>query len=218
MLLRLLCAEHNCALRTGATLQRLSGLLSASTHEPLHALLHSALLPAAAAALRLAVLVHPGGGPAAAAPAPSSSQELGRGQEAVRLRGRAWALLGLARLHLAAPPAGADPAAKRALKAAHLDARCAEELLPELQARDRACFGWPSTCNMLGAGWLGWYVRVQCGCGASRRTCALRFLHTALPWGALQVASKRPSTENFCTSCRDLHKALGSLADGMQIF
>ena len=109
MLLRLLCAEHNCALRTGATLQRLSGLLSASTHEPLHALLHSALLPAAAAALRLAVLVHPGGGPAAAAPAPSSSQELGRGQEAVRLRGRAWALLGLARLHLAAPPAGADP-------------------------------------------------------------------------------------------------------------
>ena len=86
------------------------------------------------------------GSPAAAAPAPSTGNELGSGlvsgqDPRVRLRGRAWALLGLAWLHLAAPPPGADPAAKRALKAAHLDARAAEELLPELQARSRAPCG-----------------------------------------------------------------------------
>lgn len=124
--------------RTEAKLQRLGRLLAASTHVPLRALVHSALLPAAGAALRLAALVHhPEDGPAAATPAPSPGQDLGLGLglEAMRLRGRAWALLGLARLHLAAPPAGADPAAKRALKAAHLDARAAEELLPEIQAR-----------------------------------------------------------------------------------
>ena len=125
-------------------MQRLGELLAASTHAPLRALLHQALLPAAAAALRLAALVHhPVGSPAAAAPAPSTGNDLGSGlgsgqDPRVQLRGRAWALLGLARLHLAAPPPGADPAAKRALKAAHLDAQAAEDLLPELQARSRA--------------------------------------------------------------------------------
>lgn len=48
-------------------------------------------------------------------------------------RGKAWALLGLARLHLVQPPKGEDPAGKAALKQAHLHRIVAQELLPELQ-------------------------------------------------------------------------------------
>ena len=95
---------------------------------PLRAVLHPALLPAAAAAaLRLAAPVHRAeNSPAATADAPSSDRDLTIGSGSgsmVLVRGRAWALLGLARLHLAAPPPGADPTTKRALQAAHLDAR-----------------------------------------------------------------------------------------------
>lgn len=58
----------------------------------------------------------------------SSSQDLGQ-------RGRAWALLGAARLALVAPAPGVDPAAKYGLQRGHLLRRLAEELAPELQVR-----------------------------------------------------------------------------------
>ncbi len=104
-------------------------------------LLRAALLPSAAAVLRLAASAPSapqGADPMRAASGKSrSGSGLGSGLDAAQQRGRAWALLGLLRLHLALPPAGADPAAKRALGAEHLDARLAEELLPELQVRMR---------------------------------------------------------------------------------
>ncbi len=46
-------------------------------------------------------------------------------------RGAAWVLLGAARLHLAAPPPGADPAAKYAHKRDHLLA-VLDDVLAEL--------------------------------------------------------------------------------------
>jgi len=117
--------------------QRLGELLAASSHAPLRALLQPALLPAAAVALRYSALAHSNAAGDSAARTLECVAEPGSelATEAARARGRAWALLGLARLHLARPPAGADPAAKRALKAAHAEARVSEELLPELQAR-----------------------------------------------------------------------------------
>ena len=134
--------QHHClARRDDAALQRLEELLALSTHAPLRMLLHAALLPSAAAALRLAASAP--SAPQGADPTRAASGKsrpgtgLGSGLEAAQQRGRAWALLGLLRLHLALPPAGADPAAKRALGAEHLDARLAEELLPELQVRMR---------------------------------------------------------------------------------
>jgi hypothetical protein len=50
-------------------------------------------------------------------------------------RGRAWALLGGARLALVAPAPGVDPAAKYGLQRGHLLRRLAQELAPELQVR-----------------------------------------------------------------------------------
>ena len=121
--------------RDAAAVQRLGELLAASSHAPLRALLQPALLPAAAAALRCAALAHGDAAGDGARLERDAGPGSGHAAEAASARGRAWALLGLARLHLARPPAGADPAAKRALKAAHAEARAAEELLPELQAR-----------------------------------------------------------------------------------
>lgn len=137
------CDVVPCGCRDdGAALCRLGELLAASTHAPLRALLHAVVLPCAAAVLRLAVLMR--GSSAGAQPAATQgalgsrsgpSSGLGSDAEVEQQRGRAWALLGLLRLHLALPPPGADPAAKRALKAAHLAALAEQELAPELQAR-----------------------------------------------------------------------------------
>ncbi len=57
------------------------------------------------------------------------------GPEGLRARGEAWALLGLARLHLLAPPPGADPAAKHALLRRHALELLAWRVRPELAAR-----------------------------------------------------------------------------------
>ena len=51
-------------------------------------------------------------------------------------RGAAWVLLGAARLHLASPPPGTDPAAKYAHKRAHLLA-VLDDVLAELEVRPR---------------------------------------------------------------------------------
>ena len=42
-------------------------------------------------------------------------------------------MLGMLRLHLAAPPAGADPVGKYAFKKTHLERRLAEDVVPETQ-------------------------------------------------------------------------------------
>lgn len=192
-------AEHGCLRRVEATLQRLAELLAASTHSPLRALLHSALLPAASAALRLGALVHhPEGSPAA--PSPGHDIGSGSGQDPrVQLRGRAWALLGLVRLHLAAPPPGADPAAKRAMKAAHLDARAAEELLPELQARNcvpcncYVAYGDKLAGNLAAKRaliWLTWQNASGRSCGNAHVMLDMRIAFSCellCHWGALHV-------------------------------
>ncbi len=50
-------------------------------------------------------------------------------------RGRVWTLLGLLRLHLAAPPPGADPAAKYALLRQHTLSLLSLRVEPELAVR-----------------------------------------------------------------------------------
>ena len=61
-------------------------------------------------------------------------------------RGLALALLGLARLHLALPPPGADPAAKYILQQGHLLDVAANWLQPEISVREQAALlpGGPS--------------------------------------------------------------------------
>ena len=44
-------------------------------------------------------------------------------------------MLGMLRLHLSAPPAGADPAGKYAYKKAHFDRMLTEDVLPETQVK-----------------------------------------------------------------------------------
>ena len=51
----------------------------------------------------------------------------------MRQRGTAWVMLGMLRLHLAAPPAGSDPVGKYAYKKAHFDRMLSEDVLPETQ-------------------------------------------------------------------------------------
>ena len=42
-------------------------------------------------------------------------------------------MLGMLRLHLAAPPVGTDPVGKYALKKAHIERRLTEDILPETE-------------------------------------------------------------------------------------
>jgi hypothetical protein len=49
--------------------------------------------------------------------------------------GRVWALLALARLHLAVPPASADPAGKYGMLRQHLLQKLATHYVPELGVR-----------------------------------------------------------------------------------
>jgi hypothetical protein len=87
-------------------------LLQASSH----ALFAGLVLPVLAPCLE-----------AAAAAAASGSP----GREAARAR--AWTLLGLARLHLVAPPPGTDPARKAELRRGHLLAVIEQQTDPEIQ-------------------------------------------------------------------------------------
>ena len=50
------------------------------------------------------------------------------------MRGQTWALMGALQLHLVAPPAGTDPAAKNALKRDHLLRVLRQDILPDLEA------------------------------------------------------------------------------------
>ena len=61
-------------------------------------------------------------------------------------RGRGWVVLGMLRVLLAAPPAGADPVGKYAYKRAHFDRLLAEDVLPETQASFLHSVGTHTVC------------------------------------------------------------------------
>ena len=64
-----------------------------------------------------------------------SEEAVGGSADGLAIRGRAWALLGLARLHLTVPPAETDPAAKFELYGQHLLQSVHMWLEPELATR-----------------------------------------------------------------------------------
>ena len=112
--------------------EQVGDLLATSSHSLLVQLLQPVLLP-------LLTLVLEGSYAARAAdPAAAYSAET---LSAEAKRGAAWVLLGAARLHLASPPPGADPAAKYAHKRAHLLA-VLDDVLAELEVSTQGilCF------------------------------------------------------------------------------
>lgn len=110
-------------------------LLHSSSHSILKQLLQPLLLPC------LDAIVSSGHGQSQAADTASdpatSSQDASTGQTAeakeIRTRGSAWVMLGMLRLHLAAPPVGTDPVGKFALKKAHIERRLTDDVLPETE-------------------------------------------------------------------------------------
>ncbi|EIE25917.1 hypothetical protein COCSUDRAFT_12734, partial [Coccomyxa subellipsoidea C-169] len=99
------------ALAAGRKGTSIRDLLASSSHSLLVQLLQPVLLPLLALVLEGSQATR-AAGPAAAYGAQTLSLEA--------KRGAAWVLLGAARLHLASPPPGTDPAAKYAHKRAHL--------------------------------------------------------------------------------------------------
>lgn len=120
-----------------ASVTELTHLLHASSHSTFKQLLQQLLLPC----LHV-ILAHkqdPKNAEAAAEEA--APHQLGDTAESLhdmRQRGSAWVMLGMLRLHLAAPPAGADPVGKYAYKKAHFDRILSEDLLPETQVSSMA--------------------------------------------------------------------------------
>jgi len=110
-------------------------LLRSSSHSTLKQLLQPLLLPC------LDAIVSTGHGQPQAADLASdtatSFQHASAGQTAeakeIQTRGRAWVMLGMLRLHLAAPPVGTDPVGKYALKNAHIEHRLTDDILPETE-------------------------------------------------------------------------------------
>lgn len=96
--------------RPSELLDALASAVSTSNHATLRALLQPLLLPAV-------------------------RELLGSGSGGAAACGRAWALLGLARLHLLVPPAGVDPAAKYAMVRGQKALRLGLQLEPELAVR-----------------------------------------------------------------------------------
>ena len=117
-------------------------LLHSSSHSTLKQLLQPLLLPCLDA-----IVSTMGGQPQAADTASASATSLqhaslGQTAEAkeFQTRGSAWVMLGMLRLHLAAPPVGTDPVGKYALKKAHIERRLTDDVLPETEV------GCVSTC------------------------------------------------------------------------
>lgn len=110
----------------------LMSLLQTSAHTTFQRLLQQTLLPCLQTILAFTnscITAHE----SAQTTAPSKASEGSEQCEELRHRGKAWTMLGLLRLHLAAPPAGADPVGKYALKKAHLERMLSEDVLPETQ-------------------------------------------------------------------------------------
>ena len=115
-----------------ASATELTDLLHTSSHSTFKQLLQQLLLPCLHA-----ILAHkqdPKQAEAAAAEvAPHKLAGTAETLHDMRQRGSAWVMLGVLRLHLAAPPAGADPVGKYAYKKAHFDRMLSEDVLPETQ-------------------------------------------------------------------------------------
>ena len=109
----------------------LAKILTTSNHTGLMKVLHSSLLPCLITSLSL---LHQSNQSASTTEATAAASPL-QAEQTLRfdLRGKAWAMLGMLRLHLAAPPAGADPAGKFVLKAAHLERVLQQDVFPEAQ-------------------------------------------------------------------------------------
>ena len=113
--------------RAQDVVQRISAAFASSSHAPFTQLLEAALLPCTL------IILSRTAQPATLSALPPSTDVWAR---EVMDRGRAWALLGMARLHLVQPPAGVDPAGKAAMKQAHLLRTVQEEVEPLLQVCD----------------------------------------------------------------------------------
>ena len=124
--------------RPADAVMELDQLLCSSSHSTLKQLLQPLLLPCLNTILSSAPDL---------SPAASSARSAGSHQgdntgpstaaDEVQTRGSAGVMLGMLRLHLAAPPAGADPVGKYAFKKAHLESRLAENVLPETEVRSQ---------------------------------------------------------------------------------
>ena len=110
-------------------------LLHSSSHSTLKQLLQPLLQPC------LDAIVSSGHDQPQAADTASdlatSLQHASAGQNAeakeIQIRGGAWVMLGMLRLHLAAPPVGTDPVGKYALKKAHIERRLTNDVPPETE-------------------------------------------------------------------------------------
>lgn len=122
------------ACRSGgdASVTELTHLLLTSTHSSFKQLLQQLLLPC------LPIILTYKQDPSSSQPAagevdPHRLAETAEALPEMQQRGSAWVMLGMLRLHLAAPPAGADPVGKYAYKKAHFDRMLSEDVLPETQ-------------------------------------------------------------------------------------
>ena len=86
----------------------------------------------------------------------SASGSAAEGGVQIQMQGSAWVMLGMLRLHLAAPPAGADPVGKYAFKKAHLERILSEDVMPETEVRPAA--------HLLGTIWKVYTVVLDTPC------------------------------------------------------
>lgn len=118
--------------RPADAVMELTQLLHSSSHSTLKQLLPPLLLPC----LNTIISSAPGLSPAVSSARSAGSHQGHTGPSTAadefQTRGSAWVMLGMLRLHLAAPP-GADPVGKYASKKAHLERRLAEDVLPETE-------------------------------------------------------------------------------------
>ena len=114
-----------------ALIRELTQLLQTSSHATLQHLLQQLLMPCIQTVSAFTQF------PSTAQPSKAHSaipERVSEGHEAsedMLQRGRAWVMLGMLRLHLAAPPVGADPVGKYAYKKAHYDCMLTEHVQPE---------------------------------------------------------------------------------------
>ena len=111
----------------------LTQLLQTSSHATFQHLLQQLLMPCIQTVSTFLQFPSPAQASTTPSAVPQKVPEGGEAAEDIQQRGRAWVMLGMLRLHLAAPPAGADPVGKYAYKKAHYDCMLTEHVQPETQ-------------------------------------------------------------------------------------